>query len=258
VQCKLLSTENAEVLGSSDGVALLNESEWAMRGRSVVVRPEDHRPDGKRPVTATLIERIDRRSKGPHPCQDPKFPFRVKIVVDGKERPAVFRNSDMLVPLAKDEVYEIWIETRSPEAAMMRLLVDGLNTLPEQEHSKGISTWIAAQRVNPAEARPWVLDPAESKAFAVRGFVSETGEQGRLYEFKVVDAAASVAARQNFTDQIGLITAAFYTAVEGGKGPGSGFGKDRQDRLVEDTKGRHVGNLIGVVNIRYVYPEEIK
>ena len=74
----------------------------------------------------------------------------------------------------------------------------------------------------------------------------------------MVDAAASVAARQNFTDQIGLITAAFYTAVEGGKGPGSGFGKDRQDRLVEDTKGRHVGNLIGVVNIRYVYPEEIK
>ena len=49
VQCKLLSTENAEVLGSSDGVALLNESEWAMRGRSVVVRPEDHRPTASGP-----------------------------------------------------------------------------------------------------------------------------------------------------------------------------------------------------------------
>ena len=67
IQCKLVRTEGEDVIASAGGTALLNESEWAMLGRSVAVKPEDRRivppsGDDPRPVAATAGHRADRRS----------------------------------------------------------------------------------------------------------------------------------------------------------------------------------------------------
>lgn len=95
--------------------------------------------------------------------------------------------------------------------------------------------------------------------------------QGKLLEFKVVDADASVAARKNFTDQIGLITAAFYhkyvppayddersmitSGARPGAGAGTGFGREQQQNL--DVRAYvKPGDLWAVINIRYVLQEE--
>ncbi len=261
IQCKLVRTEGEDVLASAGGAALLNESEWAMLGRSVVVKPEDRRlvlPSGNdpQPVAAPVVERIDERSRGPHPMQDPKFPYRLKIMIGGQERPGVFRGNDLFVPVHKGEVMEIWIENHSGNLTLMRLLVDGLNTLPELEKAKGVATYLVGKRVNLDEAREWVLDPKAGEVNAVRGFVTETGVQGKLNEFVVVDADDSLAARQKFTDQIGLITAAFYAPASGPRRVGMGLGKERQENL-DERAGPEAGNLLAVVNIRYVEAEAL-
>ena len=262
LQCQLMQTEADEVLGVVGGTASLNESEWGMLGRSVAVKPEDRKPEaapgpGTRPLTEQVIERIDRRSDGPHPLQDPNFPYRIKMMIGGQERIGEFRGNDYFVPVRKGEVYELWIQNLSKQVVCMRILVDGLNTLPEPEAAKGIQTLVTASRVNLDQARWWILDPAVSELNAIRGFVNQTGTQGELREFLVVDADQSLAARQQFTDQIGLITAAFYTPGGATRSVGTGLGKQRTENLAE-RKDIRPGNLLAVVHIRYVDADALR
>lgn len=280
LQCKLVRTDGDELAGSAGGTALLSESEWAMLGRSIAVEPDDRRPPmpGETPPAAgpgpslvdLLIDRIDHRARGPHPMADPRFPLRVKIMVpdaasgEPVERRGVFRGNDLLVPLRKGETYEVRIENNTGEIVLMRLLVDGLNTLPDRA-GKGMAVEPAqpsaglapAVRVSLDEARHWVLDPRDSRVHGVRGFFTSTGPEAQLLEFKVVDAQDSVAARQQFTDQIGLITAAFYEPKGGPRRVGTGFGNLRTEDATEAAH-LEVGNLRAVVHIHYVEPEALQ
>jgi hypothetical protein len=200
---------------------------------------------------------MDQKSQGPHPLKDPKFAFPVRLMIGGKERKGVFRGNDYFVPVRKGEVYEIWAENRSGSTVLMRLLVDGLNTLPEKENTKGVQTFIVGKRVSLDEARHWELDPAQGTMFAVRGFVTQSGVQGKLREFLVADAEQSLAGRQKFTDQIGLITAAFYTPVKREAEPrprgmlGTALGNQRNEQILEGEKVKP-DKLLAVVHIRYV------
>jgi uncharacterized caspase-like protein len=275
LRCKLVPTGTDGTLASVGGVAQLNESEWAMLGRSVEITADDRRPDPPNPVEPPkpiddkIVNRADERSRGPHPLQDPNFAYRIRFVVDGKDRPYVFKKVDdyteCFVGVKPGDVYQMWVENRSGDTCMMRLLVDGLNTLPEKEQTKGVATWLWGQRVNLDDARPWVLDPAAASTvkvkgistWAVAGFVTETGQFGKLKEFTIVDAEKSLAARQQFTDQIGMITASFYSAVGGSRGKlGTEAGKERGADLTE--RGGEVGNLLAVVHINYVDADSLK
>ncbi len=140
---------------------------------------------------------------------------------------------------------------------MARVLVDGLNTLPQKETVKGVMTTRWGQRVSLDEARAWVLDPQQARVNAIRGFVTETGVDGKLKEFVVVDADQSLAARKQFTDQIGLITAAFYTPTSGARSIGTAAGEDQNADLGE-RNGLRPGNLLGVIHIRYVDPSALR
>jgi hypothetical protein len=271
LQCKLVSVESDEVVGAAAGSALLNESEWAMLGRSVEIRPEDRRPQRAgaveaTPVATTVVEHADERSRGPHPLEDPAFAYPIKIMIAGKVRPFTFRRAgegedeytECLVPVRVGEVYEIWIANRASQPVLMRLLVDGLNTLPEKEDVKGIETMVWGKRMSLDAAKPWLLDPSAAgvtivrglPTWAVRGFVTESGTLGKLREFTVVEASQSLAARQEFTDQIGLITASFYAPAGGSRAVGTAAGRER----TEEIRRRDVqaGNLMSVVHIRYV------
>ncbi len=196
-------------------------------------------------------------------------------MVGGKNRPGQFRGNDYFVPLHKGETYEIWVENLTGRRRLMRLLVDGLNTNLEKENpitfadpeaDKGLATEIIGKHVNLNDARAWILDPNTPRQrrhrrpglFAIRGFVTKTGQQGKMAQFTVVDADRSLAARQQFTDQIGLITAAFYAeevaprammAAGPGAGAGTGAGRIIEENLEEVRA--NVGQLLSVVNIRY-------
>lgn len=270
VQCKLVRTDKDELAGAAGGAAVLNESEWGMLGRSVEVRPaEDRRPEvtppgvPPRPIEETVIARLDRRSEESHPFQKPEFPYRITIRVGNEERQGKFRGNDFYVPLAKDEVYQIGVENRGDEPVLMRLLVDGLNSLPERRPDKDLvverrpeaELWFPAQRVNLADARAWFLPP--KSAYVVAGFYARTGEAGQYHEFKVVDAQELLAARERFTDQLGLITAAFYAPKAGPRAVTSVPGEKREGQtgVYENMV---PGGLRAVVHLRYVEPDVLK
>lgn len=290
VRCRLVSVEDGDVLSAAGGVANLSDSEWGMLGGSGWIPPEQRQrptaePDSKRPITrevrtvrderqAETVRLLDEQSQ--HPLQDPRFPFKVKLLVDGKERPGTFEQNpetgktDYVVSFRRGEVYSIQVENHARRAACVRLLVDGLNTLPEKSLEKGIAVFETAPRVNLNSCRAWIIDPHPAgkpsrTSWVVSGFFSNTGNAGELYEFKVSDAQSSVAARRGFTDQVGLVTAAFYypqgqpaasgtfQAMDGRGEAGTVFGRNRRARTDEGSL--LPGELWGIVNIRYVLEE---
>lgn len=275
LECKLQQTESDTDTGVVvGGSAALNESQWAMLGISSVVRPEDRRPEYREDsviqdsVESQVIERVDNRAQAPrsHPFQDPTFEFNVEMLIDGKVRKGEFRGNDYFVPVKKGEVYTLRITSRADQPMMMRLLVDGLNTLPEKEKNKGIVTEEWGAHVDLSEARAWVLDPngPELKGgpavWEVPGFATTIGTNGKIRQFLISDADNSLAARQKYTDEIGLITAAFYFAGEGSRGGGGALGTQAGDEVSMDLSerpGLRIGNLRGVVHLRYVDADEL-
>jgi hypothetical protein len=153
----------------------------------------------------------------------------------------------------------------------MKLLVDGLNTLPEEE-LKGISQQNWAQRMSMEDARAWVLDPNDKPnrlfngvpTWRVQGFVTEVGDRGKYKEFLVVDAEKSLAARNKFTDQIGMISAAFYTAVPKDSPRSTSRGvigtTDGQEGGADFTPNSDLraGDLLAVVHIKYVDADTLR
>lgn len=271
LRCKVIETEGDATLASVGGMVALNESEWAMLGRSVALSFNDrYGPDnapapGVEPISLDdhSIHVADKKSRGPHPLQDPKFAFPIKFVISGKERKLVFKQlgegpdkrTECFLPVRNSEKIDIHIENRSGEVALMRLLLDGLNTLPEKEQTKGVSTYVWGKRMSLDDARAWVLDPATvrgpKKIWAIRGFVTNTGAAGSWREFVVVDADKSLAARQQFTDQLGLISAAFFATAPGSRAPlGIGAGEERSADLTE--RAASPGTMLSVVHVRYV------
>jgi uncharacterized caspase-like protein len=282
LRCKLVATEGVKSLGNVGGLAALSESEWAMLGRSAEIKPEDRRPvvvttsEGAlpMPLEQQVIDNADARAQGAHPMLNPNFPFRVRMFVATnprerdyrkrtyRERKPVFRGNDCIFPVRKNEVFELRVENGSGKKVLLRLLVDGLNTLPEPETDKGITRYIVGKRVNLDEARHWVLSPDDPKiagkkppTWAFRGFVEETGTDGKWKDFIVVDADQSLASRQQFTDQLGLVTAAFYDIRGSTRAPGGGrFGigqGEQQEGEIRRAPQEEVGNLIAAVNLQY-------
>jgi hypothetical protein len=212
-----------------------------------------------------VVDHADERAKERHPLQDSNFKFPIKFMVGGKERKPVFKKVgeddnqhwDCYVPVSAGETYEVWVQNRSGASAILRLLVDGLNTKLEKEDTKGVETTVWGKRVNLDEAAGWILDPAGNPfkiggypMWRVQGFETATGEEGIMRQFTVVDAEKSLAARQKFTDQLGLITAAFYQENTSRGAVGTDAGTEIKVKIKQ--RKAEVGNLLAVVHIRYV------
>ena len=278
LQCKLQSTESDDVIGDAGGTVALTEEQWAMLGRSTAVRPEDRRPElvqegtNQKPTEDQVIPVLDKRAEAGHPLLDPSFPFNVQLRVKGEIRKGAFRGNDYFVPVRKGEEYEVVIENKSGSLALMKMLVDGLDTLPGKAKAEEIATsekgvqmelW-AQPIVNLTDARSSYLDPqgpelkGGAPRWVIRGFATRTGADGNVKSFLVVDASESLAGRQGFTEQIGLITVAFYAPGAGARGTlGTAAGNDIKQDLTE-RQGPKAGNLIGVVHLRYVDAEALE
>ncbi|QDU25098.1 Caspase domain protein [Anatilimnocola aggregata] len=255
LQCKLQNIETESLVGAAGGSALLNENEWAMLGHSVAIKPEDRPPPvpGNSDNSGELIQKLDEKATAPHPMRDPKFPYRVAIMVNGKERVGEFRGNEYVIPLRNGEVYEIWVRILNNESCCVKVLVDGLNTLPQKLRAeKGISTVEVAPIAKLDEAREWMMDVTQNpqRVWAIRGFVTETGAAGKLRRFVVTDPAQSLAAQKNFTESMGMITAAFYTptAVRGG----TTVQPWETPEVLTERRDTRAGDLISVVHIRYL------
>ena len=291
IRCELKDTVDGTTLATAGGTMQLTPNEWGMLGQSATLRPEDNVPPppqpgnepapGADPAADQTVERLDERAQGPHPLANPNGEFGLRILVkkpDGtfEERKPRFKGNDCYVKLSKGEVFQISAHHSSNDRVLLRLLIDGLNTMIEdaggppgeqleevevpedpKNPDKGVVRKVIGKRMSLDEARPWVLDPDKKVPVAERwwgisGFASALGVNGKVREFTVVDAKESLAAEREFTDQIGLITAAFYTP-QGSRGDRVGVQAGReQNRIIRVVGGNKVcGTLLSVINIHY-------
>jgi len=288
---------------TTGGFAHLTLDEWLELGLSVDIteveaegRDESH-----------FISVLDNAAASqPHPLDDKRrekagmdeFPFDLTIEVRGsggvwRVRPFDFARdpNKCIVTFKRGEVYRIGVKSKyaNENGAFARILVDGLNTLPQMAapSAKGISVeptasgsvvqpvrlrleelatridsaeraveWRTAPHVRLCEARPWFLPPGF--AGAIPGYACGTREKEIAYrEFQVIDAPQSLAARRGYTEDVGIISASFYEPVPG---RGRFQAGTRRGELVEKEFDRYEGGykpgpLLGVVHIHYVGEE---
>jgi hypothetical protein len=191
------------------------------------------------------------------------------------KRPFKFQGNDCYLALSEGEEYQIRYKSSYPEDVFVRILVDGLNTLSQQQITvakgayveaadpKSDGEYVVAPRVSLEEARPWAIDKTNRGAvLTAMGFYDVNGKTDTVRRFQIVDADESAAARKNYTEQIGLITVAFYKAVEPppsrGIRIGTGMGNVEGTRVGRYTDGKVPGEMIAVYNIRYMTPEMLK
>ena len=179
-----------------------------------------------------------------------------------------FADGKCIVTFKKGDVYRIRLQNHHADRSgvFARVLVDGLNTLPEPVRAKGVTVSLreaagrelqVAPPVMLREARPWFVRAGFDGY--ISGYLDGNWEVEKgHYEFRVVDAANSVAARNKYSDNIGLITVAFYQLAHTRSGPpadapaGTAFGQ-----FVERTYQRYTGNgapgdELAVIHIHYV------
>lgn len=300
LQCRLVEAAQGGVMGSAGGLALISDSDWISLGKSAALkknkkkqvepapRPDEPNTEGQDapstnvvpdngggvilPPATDDVDDLDEESDKPHPLSRTDFDFPVRLIVNGQEREGVFHGNNYYVPVRGGEVYSVRLANKSGKKAILRMLVDGLNWLPQKLLDKGVDVMEIAPRVALSEARWSLMDPSVAPVFEIGGFATATGTQGAWREFKLVDAKESLAARKKFTEQVGIITAAFYEALEPepepsfagadrgllGAAPGLGTdaGQERKAKL-ELAKKHEVGRLLAAVNIRYVDAAEL-
>jgi hypothetical protein len=281
VQCELVSTANGSTLVKPSGVLCLTPERFADNSPAsfdIRQRPPDTRPDPQsvprpdpqsaaRIQQAQLVAHVEEQAAEGHPLLDPAWPFRIELYTvqarpgetitaatprkkkefiqrvvevpgtDGKKK----KRTELLVAARDGEMIEIGVANKSEATVGLHLLVDGLNTLGQKRERLG-------------HGRPWVLHA--KKEYVIPGWTLPPKEEGGkdiIRRFQFGDVAKSVAGRQNFTESIGLITAAFYAK----SGRALGVIEGQEERVKLETADFKAGDLLGVVQIRYVDEREL-
>ncbi len=198
VGAKVVRLPGAEVVIARSTQIPLDPDLLALFGANLVVPAQ---PGGAPPGRDLLIQAaLQPPANALQPQIDPQSPFAVEVIVNGKAKPLYQRAKDLLVGVSRGEVYQVRLTNRGPRKVGVALQIDGLNS-------------IGARRDTASTCRKWVLRPGQ--ILDVPGW-QLSAEQARQFVF--VATEESLAARQRFTDEVGLITAAFYR--EAGTQPG--------------------------------------
>ncbi|MGL4594326.1 MAG: caspase family protein [Thermoguttaceae bacterium] len=268
--------------------------------------PQNPRADYKPPVTESLkpirvarVAWIDTMAqKTPNPLTISKRPIDAGIEIKNAngtftKKSLVFKENDAFVPLQQGDVYRIFVRNNEKNTIAARILVDGLNTLPQKlervidkfqaieelddtpkpptaeppveppAELTGTSEIVIeeveemAPRVNLETARFWLLPPQTN--CNIPGFFEKVGSNAIGREFRVTEAPNALATQKDFTDQIGIITIAYYStkaidpATRGRRKPGS-FGTEAGEMFRANVRVRNdleIDELLGVIQIRY-------
>lgn len=140
-----------------------------------------------------------------HPYEDTTFPYPIAIKVDGEIREPRVIGDKCVVELNAGEDYSVIVKNDGDQDVYAALFIDGLNSInqelvePEQLATK--LHWRLQKGIGDREIRGWYkIDYNDKKT-----------DMWSYKKFTVVDRAESVAASQGFEDNIGMITAIFYT-----------------------------------------------
>jgi hypothetical protein len=263
VECRLYTTADGRSSATIQGLLPATEERVAEVGGSFDNR---QRPPGS-PSDRKVIAFVQEQATEQHPLVKNDFPFRLEVWAaphkpgqpvpparEWKKKDFIQLDDGLAIGAHPDELYEIRVWNGSRNRVAMQLLVDGLNTLgqvrTDVREGLGSGTAWVLEKMTP-ENKPFVC---EGWHFPKAGAAVGTVEQTTMKRFRFVDAGQSAAARQQFGESLGLITAAFY--AEQGKAIGTGEGPEEK-RLLRTVDFRP-GRLEAVVQIRYFDDREGK
>lgn len=299
LRAQLLDTHAKSDVAEAGGTAILSPGDLALTGISgkfsIADRPMPSVNQALREIpgvglatprqqqeASAVLAAADR----PHPLSTPvvsaqaneKFEVWIETHRKGTNqkfvrRDFVFHGNDCYLPLNKGEEYRICLRATSGTDTFVRVLVDGLNTLSQPQTAVNKGAYVEAvesergeQVVAPCvaleDARAWVIRKNTPQFRAIQGFYNVQEKTDTVRLFEIVDADQSVAARRNYTDQVGLITVAFYRAASSSspthRGVGTGAGEARST-VVTRYKGDHrPGDMVALYSIRYVTPQRLR
>jgi hypothetical protein len=265
VQSELVQASSGDSLVKPSGLLRLSEELLGDNGSSFDNRD---RPAGKPHDDKVLDNALERQQQG-NPLLKQDFPFKIEIHTLQAQRAEDItartprKKKDLATPPvegqdtnppvvlgARDgEYFEIRVWNTSRQTVALMLFIDGLNTLGQKRERLGQGrAWVLAPQKEPYVIDGWYIpEGPDAKPGEKRGFTAK--------RFRFVHASKSVAARQGFTDSIGLITAAFYAEKTGrdALGVGEGPGEKRNLQTVEFKPGQ----LLSVIQLRYVDEKEL-
>ncbi|MDD3586972.1 MAG: caspase family protein [Thermoguttaceae bacterium] len=293
---RLISTETMEDVFVVRGLGLLGRP-LGSRNRLL----PDYEQLGMSGLSMLVPTYNDNRDKPYVPTQGTPHPLNVsaggpqtvKILVrphnsNGpyKLRELKFSGNRCDVKLNQGEQYAIRITNTSKQEVFARVLVDGRSTISQyvnvskDECLQGTvpksEKMIFAPRVNLQEARQWYLPP--ETYCDILGFYAPEGLEtsdvkylakdikvtgkSQLCRFNVVDANESLAARDHFTDQLGMITVAIYESIapeeaehrkakRGEQNVGTNPGPPEATKLGKYTGKNVPGDPTMILNIHY-------
>ena len=258
LKCELVSTATGQTLGQAGGVVggVVRLSDTGLGDMGHNVDMIDLRAGGLDPYDTGRLERIFNRPQEGHPLQQSEFPFDVELRVNGSPVKLSYQStpvsgtekvrSDGVIEVENGDRIAISIRNRftaagRPQRGGMRLLLDGINSLGQQ-------------RTTLDQGPLWTLEPGQ--IYEIDGWYlpnpnAETGTNYERRPFEVVDVSDSVASREKFTEQIGLISFAFFEEGEDGRSIGIGEGSDITQEKLTTTEFK-IGRCLAVFHIRYV------
>lgn len=179
-----------------------------------------------------------------NPLLNPDLAFGLDVL-DSKGKPLpwyqsgrsqfVDSRSDLFVPAQEGKAYQIRVRNNHERRVGICLQIDGLNTL-------------YCQRGRGCDGPLWILEPGDT--LVVRGWQENASQAA---EFVFADAGQSLAAGEQFGEQLGLITAAFYLESVNSKGTLLGTKKGCVLRNVkaEEISFTPERDAVAVITVRY-------
>ncbi len=223
-----------------------------------------------------------QREKLKHPHLE-KSPFDFAILVDGKVRPPQRFGNRFAVELSRGEVYKIRLRNDSIKNAYVAVYIDGVIVIDGIKLKDGELDPASMARIEPGDLKLWRHFQVKSQTSAtlpgwyqlkVDKSEKRTGET-MIHEFKIVDRQQSAGAGTSFNENIGLITAIFYTQGMDGipqpspdrissiksrgfsQGDGTGLG-NRIDRKVKWEAGGPRGIMLAAISYYYRSSDQLK
>lgn len=185
ISCKIIQLPQASNKGMKSAEITLDGDMLSLFGDTVVVPPSTQ--PTQQIIVAQAVNPVINVASAVK-----KSEYGVRVLVKGQRRPLYKMDGMLWVPFKGGEEYELELYNNSDKRVGVALHIDGLNT-------------IAQKRELPSRGRLWVLGPHDTGV--IKGWQMDDSVARK---FLVTVSKESVAARQSYTDNIGLITATFF------------------------------------------------
>lgn len=227
-------------------VRVKNNIDLAKLFAAIVTLPPTATPEKRNEIIQERIKEPKFHADGPRIASDPKSPFKVEIIVNGKPREPRVVNGEPFVDIKQGEIYEVRVINEAPFDAAVTLAIDGLDQFHfskvQGKDGKPAYSHVIVGRGSAGNIEGWHVTNKEVATFLV-------GKYGEGPSSKLLKNDA----------RTGTLVLTFSAAWEKDEDkPADEGGKSASETVLGPPKdvdlkelSRKVGDVRSVVSIRY-------